>query len=57
MMLELRINVIGNFDILWLLYCEPAPLSKHRLPLQADILTLIIGYQIFSPSPTYIPAN
>ena len=60
-MLELRITISYNLNFLWTLYCEPAPLSKHRLPLQADICTscslaLNVGFQIFLPSPTYIPA-
>ena len=58
MMFELRIN-----NIIWSLYCEPAP--SFTLKAQATtpsiylythvLLALTLGFQICSPSPTYIP--
>ena len=63
-MFELRIDIFYyNSYIIWSLYCEPAPLST----LQAQGTTpsiylhthvvwhLVVGFQIFSSSPTYIP--
>ena len=58
MMFELRIHYI-----IWSLYCEPAP--SFTLQAQANtpsiylythvLLALTVGFQVFSPSPTYIP--
>ena len=60
MMFELRIN-----NIIWSLYCEPAP--SFTLQARATtpsiylytyvLLALTVGFQIFSPSLTYIPAK
>ena len=62
MILELRIDILDNSNIIWSFYCEPAPLFT----LQAQVTTpgiyahpyslaFTVGFQTFSQGPTYIP--
>ena len=66
MMFELRIDIIfDNSNIIWSLYCEPAPL--FTLQAQAPtpsiylhthiVLAFTVGFQTFSQGPTYDPAG
>ena len=31
MMFEIRIDIFDNSNIIWSLYCEHVPISKHRV--------------------------
>ena len=63
MMFELRIDLFDNSNIIWSLYCKPAPL--FTLQAQATtpsiylhthiVLAFTVGFQTFSQGPTYIP--
>ena len=63
MMFELRIDIFYNYNIIWSLYCEPAPL--FNLQAQATTPSIYLhthivwafteGFQTFLQGPIYIP--
>ena len=65
MMFELRIDIFDNSNIIWSLYCEPAPLftlqsqaTTTSIYLHTHVVlafTVGLGFQTFSQGPTYIP--
>ena len=65
MMFELRIDIFDNFNIIWSLYCEPAPLFtlQSQAPTPSIylhthiVLAFTVGFQTFSLGATYIPVN
>ena len=60
---DVWISDICHNHIIWSLYCEPAPLltlqpqaTTPSIYLHTHaVLALAVGFQTFSPSPTYIP--
>ena len=63
MMFELRIDIFDNSNIIWSLYCEPAPFFTLQAQSTTPsiylhthvVLAFTVGFQTFSQGPTYIP--